>query len=53
MNTQTSTKQTKAQPDKKTVESIENICVMNLHHPAISSHAVFLRVAWTIHASRE
>ena len=46
MNSQTSTKQTKARPNKNTAESAENICAMkrnqNIYNdvPAISSQAV-------------
>jgi len=65
MNSQTSTKQMKAQPTKKTVESAENICAMKrllkiktykMTFHQISRHFVsggFEKVAWAVHASRE
>ena len=58
MNSQTSTKQTKARPNKKTAESAENISDLKRNPnicndvPAISSLG-FEEVASTVCASRE
>jgi len=65
MNSQTSTKQMKAQATKKTVEGAENICAMKrllkiktykMTFRQISRHFVSAsceKVAWAVHASRE
>ena len=65
MNNQTSTIQTKAQPNKTTADSLENISAMKrllkmktheMTFRQISRHFVtcsFEKVAWAVHASRE
>ena len=54
MNNQTSTKQTKAQSNKKTVEGAENMSAMkqnwNIHNDVRGS---FKKAASAVHASRE